>query len=205
VSPPASGAVRAILFDLDGVLLDSFDAWLAVVNDVAERFGAPGLDRTGLALVFGQGIEEDARTLYPGHGVAEIRAAYEEAMPRHVARMQVGVKSLSVLERLGARGIRRAVVTNTQASLAARILEATGLSARIDAFTAVDGRLREKPHPDLLVEALRQLAVDAGEAVMVGDSRYDAEAASAAQVRFQRYDLRTGDDLDAALAPWLDP
>ena len=115
--------IRTVLFDMDGVLVDSFEAWYAVVNHTAAHFGAPAIDRARLAAAFGQGPEDDAKTLYPGRTPAEIRAVYDEVMPGEVARVEVGPDSRRVLDDLGRRGVRRAVVTNTQVSLARRILE----------------------------------------------------------------------------------
>jgi HAD superfamily hydrolase (TIGR01509 family) len=191
--------LRAVLFDLDGVLVDSFEVWLAVVNEVALRFAAPPLTRAGLERIFGQGIEEDARTLYPGRSVPEIRAAYDAAMPRHVHLVQANPEAAPALDRLGARGIGRAIVTNTQDTLAPRILQAADLAARVDAVQGMGRGLREKPHPDLLLAALEVLGVPARDALMVGDTTYDEEAARAAGVRFVRYDVRSGASLLATL------
>jgi phosphoglycolate phosphatase-like HAD superfamily hydrolase len=196
--------LRAVLFDMDGVLVDSYEAWLAVVNHAARRFQAPAIDRARLALLFGQGPEEDARTLFPGNAASAIRAVYDEAMPREVGRIAVGEESHAVLDALADRGIRRAVVTNTQTSLARLILEATGLLGRLDAWAGVGPGLREKPAPDLLEAVLRELGVDRTEALLVGDSRYDEEAARALGMTFVHFDLRAGrGTLRGALSPHL--
>jgi HAD superfamily hydrolase (TIGR01509 family) len=197
-----SGALprlRAVLFDLDGVLVDSFETWLGIVNDAADRFGTPHLDRDHLARIFGQGIAEDARSLYPGHTMEEIRAAYEAAMPKYVDRMQVNPEAHAVLDDLRDRGIGRAVVTNTQDTLVTDILAVTGLSRRIDAVAAMAPGRREKPHPDLLLEALEALEVPISEAIMVGDTHYDEDAARAADVTYLHYELRSGASLSSAL------
>jgi phosphoglycolate phosphatase/AHBA synthesis associated protein len=196
--------VSAVLFDLDGVLVDSFEAWLATVNEVAVRFGGAPFPRERIRAIFGQGVEADAETLYPGHAPAEIRRAYDETLPRHVPAVAVNPEARSVLDRLGRRGVRRAIVTNTQQSLAERILEAKGLAAAVDVVSAMRAGVREKPHPDLLTTALASLRVPPGSALMVGDSRYDEEAAVAAGVRFLRYEISRGASLDAALRPHVD-
>lgn len=195
---------RAVLFDLDGVLVSSHDAWLAVVNEVAARFGAPRISRERLLEAFGQGPAADALTLYPGVDVRSIRAAYDEAMPRQLAHIRLGPETHDVLESLGARGLARAVVTNTQTSLAGLILDVTGIRTRVDTWVGVGGTIREKPAPDLLVAALSRLGLEPSDALMVGDSRYDREAAEALDVRFVHFDLLTGSGLAAALASALE-
>ena len=196
--PPAAPA--AVLFDLDGVLVDSFEVWFEVVNVARKRFGLSEVARARVAAIFGQGISDDLRNLYPGRTREEVLGAYDAAMPQAIGRMQVNPEARSVLQGLGSRGVRRAVVTNTQQSLATKVLAAVGLADAVDACIAVAPGLREKPAPDLLLCALEVLAVAPGRALMVGDTDYDAQAAQAAQVPFLRYELRAGTSLQVALS-----
>lgn len=200
---PTAGAFKAVLFDLDGVLVDSFEVWLAVVNDARVRFGFPPVTREGLAPIFGQGLSDDMRNLYPGRTRAEIVAAYDDAMPRSIGRMTLNPEAHPALDGLKARGLKRAVVTNTQASLAGIVLRTVGLEASLEACVAVAPPLREKPAPDLIVKALDLLGLSPHEALMVGDTDYDRQAAEAAGTPFLRYEIRKGTSLVAALARGL--
>lgn len=191
---------EAVLFDLDGVLVDSFEVWLAVVNAAAQRFGRPAVTREHLERIFGQGIEEDARDLYPGRSHDEIRAAYEAAMPTALPRMLRNPEAHAALRALARRGLKRAVVTNTQESLAGVVLRTTDLAGHVDACVALGGGLRGKPEPDLLLRALELTGASPGTALMVGDTDYDERAARAAGVRFLRYELRRGTSLTLALS-----
>lgn len=192
-------AYAALLFDLDGVLVDSFEVWLAVVNLARERFGLAPVTRAYVASIFGQGIHADLVNLYPGRTREEVVAAYDEAMPRCIDRMVLNPEAVAALRALGARGVKRAVVTNTQQSLAVRVLDVVGLAAHVDACVAVVPSLREKPAPDLLTHALARLGVAPGRALMVGDTDYDAQAAAAAGTAFLRYEIRRGTRLLDAL------
>lgn len=205
MSAPPRADVRAVLFDLDGVLVDSFEVWLAVVNAACERFGRPAVSRERLGEIFGQGIEDDARNLYPGRTAAEIRAAYDEALPRSLVHMRVNVEAAATLDALGRRRIRRAIVTNTQPSLADLVLRTVGLAQHVDAWVAPGPGLRGKPAPDMLTKALALTGAGPEQALMVGDTDYDERAAKAAGVRFLRYDLRSGLRLSVALAGVLTP
>lgn len=192
--------LAAVLFDLDGVLVDSFEVWAAVVNDARRRFGMPEVAREVVESIFGQGIEADVRNLYPGRTREEVQRAYAEAMPAHVSRMLVNPEARAALAALRQRGCRRAVVTNTQENLAGRVVALAGLDGELDAIVAVVPGLREKPAPDLLLEALGRLRVEPGQALMVGDTDYDEQAALAAGTRFLRYEIRRGTRLLDALA-----
>jgi HAD superfamily hydrolase (TIGR01509 family) len=198
--PRADGAVRAVLFDMDGVLVDSFEVWLGVVNATARRFGHPEVTRERLLAIFGQGIADDMRNLYPGRSRDEILAAYDEAMPGCLARITVNPEAADSLALLRTHGVRRAVVTNSQTSIAGSVLRLVGLEAHLDTWTGVSGGLKEKPAPDLLLHALRVLGTKPQDALMVGDTDYDEEAAKAAGTRFLRYEIRKGTSLKAALA-----
>jgi HAD superfamily hydrolase (TIGR01509 family) len=196
-------AVRAVLFDLDGVLIDSFGAWVEAVNAVALRFGRGPYSVDHVRRIWGQGTQADVENLYPGRTVAEVQRAYDEAFPAHVAAIAVNPNAAPVLRRLRERGLSTAIVTNTQASLAESIVRAKGLRDLVHALSAVRSGVREKPAPDLLLTALEALRVPPSAARMVGDTRYDAEAAAAAGVAFVRYDFSRGEDLTEALAPLL--
>ncbi len=191
--------MRAVLFDMDGVLVDSFATWLAVLHEVAAELGTPPVSEEQLRLAFGQGVDEDTRTFFPGTTPDQLRTLYDACFPQHVDRMVANPKALGVLRDLGARGIGRAVVTNTQTSLTEQILAGCGLRAEVDLISAAEPGVPEKPEPDMLLRACTALGVAPSEALMVGDTEYDELAARAAGTPFLHYDLRQGEDLEAAI------
>ena len=195
----ASRPVRAVLFDLDGVLIDSYEAWFVVVNEAARELKSPPVSRERFHAIFGQGIAADLKNLYPGRTREEVEPAYVRSMTRRASSIHVNPEALAVLASLRTRGIARACVTNTQAGLARAILDAARLADRFDDVQGVRAGVREKPAPDLLLAALETLAVLPEDALMVGDSRYDEASAGAAHVPFLHYDLKHDGSLAAAL------
>lgn len=193
------GPVRAVLFDLDGVLIDSYEAWFHVVTEAAVELSAAHVSREKFASLFGQGISADLKDLYPGRTREEVEGAYVRAMARQTSTIRVNSEAVALLADLGRRGVRRACVTNTQIGLARTILEASGLASGFDDVQGVRVGIREKPAPDLLVAALEALRVAPSDALMVGDSRYDEMGAAAAEVPFLHYDLKSGASLGAAI------
>lgn len=190
---------RAVLFDMDGVLVDSFTMWLHAMNDVAAELGHPPIEPAAFEAAFGQGVEDDLRTFYQGSTRVEVEAAQARALPRHAHRLQANPAAREVLVWLAERGLARAVVTNTQHDAVDGLLAHAGLAGAFDVVIGVSATVRGKPAPDLLLRACDALAVDPADALMVGDTSYDRGAAEAARTAYVHYELRRGDDLAATL------
>ncbi len=199
-----TGPVRAVLFDLDGVLIDSYEAWFHVVNATVAELGKPAVSRDRFRSIWGQGISADLKNLYPGCTREQVEAVYVRAMGLQTGSIRVNPEARTVLDELRRRGIRRACVTNTQLGLARAVLTASGLADGFDDVQGVRVGIREKPEPDLLLAAMAALGVTAESSLMVGDSRYDEEGAAAARVRFLHYDLKSGSSLSSAIASAMD-
>ena len=174
--------LRAILFDMDGVLVSSREAWFRTLVVVAERRGHGTIDRAAFDDSFGQGLAADVDRFFPGLPPAELAFEYDRTFPEMIDHVVAMAGALDVTLALRTRGLATAVVTNTPTSLARTILARVGLDAG-PCFGATAG-LAEKPAPDLVLAACDSLAVPAAEALLVGDSRYDREAARAAGARF---------------------
>jgi phosphoglycolate phosphatase len=173
--------VKAVLFDLDGVLIDSGPAWHRVIGRGRREWGYPPIDRETFGKTFGQGVEADRRQFFPRETVERIAAHYQRAFAEEIAAVALCDGAIDVLVELGRRGLLRAVVTNTPVDLARRLLAQKGLLSHLDAWAAA-GEAREKPAPDLVRLALVRLGVAADQAIYVGDSQSDRLAARAAGV-----------------------
>ena len=174
----------AVLFDMDGVLIRSEEAWLRVLEDAGRHFRGSPVTREEFTPTFGQGTAEDVRVFGLRCTPAELDAFYVEHLPAHVGEVWVNPDARELLEALAARGLRRAVVTNTVSVLARSLLEAARLLDSFEVLACADLVAHSKPAPDVVLYALGRLGVPPGEALMVGDSRFDRGAAQAAGVRF---------------------
>jgi len=175
---------RAVLFDMDGVLVRSEEAWFRVLEEAGRHFRGRPVTREEFAPTFGQGTAEDARVFGLGCTAAELDAFYLEHFLRFAGEVWVNPEARELLETLAARGLKRAVVTNSVLPLASAVLSAAHLVELFDVLACADLVARAKPEPDLVLYALRELDVPASAALMVGDSRFDRGAAGAAGVRF---------------------
>jgi HAD superfamily hydrolase (TIGR01509 family) len=190
---------RAVLFDLDGVLVDTYEAWLALVQTTARHFHAPQVTRRAFDATWGQSVEDDTRELVPGPTVAEVTAHYNAHFREHVGAIVVNPEARSTLLALRSRGIGTACVTNSPAPLAREILAAAGLGDTLDTVLAAGDVPQPKPAPDMVLAACRRLRAAPAEALLVGDSRFDEAAASAAGTRYLHYDVRRNESLAQAV------
>lgn len=196
--------IRAVLFDLDGVLVDTYEAWYDLVRATARHFGAPEVSRPAFDASWGQSVEDDARDLVPGPSARQVAEHYGRHFREHVERVRPDPEARRVLHGLRTRGLRSACVTNSPTSVAREILRAADLEALLDAVVGAGDAPRPKPAPDLVEVALRRLAVPAEATAMVGDSRFDEQAAEAAGVRYVHYDTRARNSLARTLAPIIE-
>lgn len=172
----------ALLFDLDGVLVETYQVWFALINAFARERGFPAISAEAMERAWGQGVDADARTFFAGTPVAELEEFYNRRFLDHLEELTVMPGAARVHRRLRVAGIATAVVTNTPAPLAKTLLERAG----VEPLVLVGGTdvPRPKPAPDIVLRACELLEVAVGEAALVGDSEFDRQAAAAAGSRF---------------------
>lgn len=174
--------ISAVLFDLDGVLVDSYEAWFQVLCAVARELGYPPIAREVFAAGWGQGIEADVQRFFPRHSVAELERRYDAAYPKQLAHLRFDPHGPAVLDALRARGVPSALVTNTPAPLARAIVARGALV--LGAVVGGTDVARAKPAPDIVLCACERVGVAPAEALVVGDTEFDRAAASAAGAAF---------------------
>jgi len=190
-----------VLFDLDGVLVNSFEAWWQLLNATARHLGYPPIEREQFQAVYGQPTEEDVRAFFPGQSVERVEGYYSAHFAEYSRYVQPMATAAEVVSALRQRGFRTAVITNTPSGLAREILSRAGITP--DAVVGGDDVAKAKPAPDMVVLACHQLGIAPSEAVVVGDSRYDEQAAAAAGAPFVGLGLTAPQSVDS-LAGLLD-
>lgn len=173
-----------VLFDLDGVLLRSEEVWFRLVEEAGRRYRGTPVTRKEFNPTFGQGTAADVVGFRFTCSPAQLDRFYAENFHRYTGEVWVDPEAKPVLQALAERGLRRAVVTNTTTVLAQSLLGRAGLQELVEVLSCADQVSRAKPAPDVVHHALRGLGLEAHQAWMVGDSRYDRSAAEAAGVRF---------------------
>lgn len=194
--------MKAVLFDLDGVLVDSREVWFQVMRAAAAHFGHPDISRGDFDDTFGQGVDADIRNFMPGTAYADLDRYYDEHFMDHAEHFRSDPGGPAVLRGLRAAGVATAVVTNTSTPLATDVLARVGLEP--DTLIGSSDVKNAKPEPDMVLLGLERLGVAAGDAVMVGDSQYDRDSARAAGVHFLGYNGIEGDETLESLEELLE-
>ncbi|MHC4993406.1 MAG: HAD family hydrolase, partial [Planctomycetota bacterium] len=175
-----------------GVLVDSYAAWNAVVNELRTIFDLPHLTPQEFDAGWGQGLDADLKTWFRGRTREEVARLYDERFVHHLQAITTMPGARELLDALVAEDLRLACVTNTRDYLARQILEDHELAGFFEVVLGGDQVPRPKPAPDLLLAALRALDCPASDAFFVGDTGNDAAAASAAGVRLIGFRQKAG-------------
>lgn len=179
---------RAILFDLDGVLIDSYHLWFHLLNRTAADFGYPEISLAQFHPTWGQGIEADIRDFFPGMTVERLIRFFKDhyaSYTEHLVALAGGAEALRTVRHLPTGGSRKlGCITNSQTSIATLALERVGLLKYFDEVLGADDAGCSKPEPGGVLMLCQRLEVAPTEALMIGDSRFDAMAAHAAGVSF---------------------
>ncbi len=178
---------RALLFDVDGTLLDS--------NDAHARAWVAALAETGYAVPFervrpliGMGGDKLLPELVPGAsddtepGKTILRRRLEIFKQRELPGIRPTGGARELLEAVRARGWSVVVATSAKQAELDDLLARGDLGPLVDVASTSDDAQESKPDPDIIDAALRKAKVAARDAVMIGDTKYDVEAAHKARV-----------------------
>jgi len=203
--------MQAILFDLDGTLIDTAPEIAAALNLALQRAGLKpasadqvrGWIGDGTRALLGKAMraagvaeaEIDARvqSMWPG-----FEFDYAQGCGEH-SRVYPGVRR--TLERLTGAGLQVGLVTNKEAEFAHRLLVRHDLNACFDLMVCGDTLPVRKPDPAMLTHALQALQCTPEEALFVGDSAVDVRTARAAGVAVWAVKHGYGGPLRGADAP----
>jgi pyrophosphatase PpaX len=187
-----NGSPAAVLFDLDGTLIDTTDLILASCRHTFDRHLKAGCPpRAALIATFGRSLPESLLELAVAEGAPDAPAFAEEMLATYRAHNDAHHDALirpfpgvpAMLRSLRRSGLRLGVVTSKREGSARRGLARFALERYFDIGVFHDDTVRHKPHPAPLVEAARRLDLPAREVLYVGDSVHDVAAGAAAGMR----------------------
>lgn len=177
--------VDAVLFDLDGTLLDTAPDLARAVNRQRRERRLEPVPLARLRPAVSQGARGMLRVAFGlAPGDENYEAMREEFLAYYLADLCVETRFFAgmefVLRTLEARGIAWGVVTNKLHRFTMPLLERMSLHERAACIVSGDTAARAKPHPDPLLEASRRIDVAPQRCLYVGDDERDVQAALAA-------------------------
>ena len=195
--------IAAVIFDLDGVLVDSEHVWDDVREQLAYERGGRWHDRAQ-ADMMGMSSVEWSRYMHDVIGLSESPAEInDEVVARMLARYRDGLPlidgAVAAVERL-AGDFRLAVASSSNPPLIAAVLAGARIASLFELTVSSEEVPRGKPAPDVYLEAARRLALEPDVCAAVEDSANGLRAAHAAGVRVVAIPNRRYPPSDDALA-----
>lgn len=180
--------IQAVLFDMDGTLLDTAKDFYAIIQSMRAEHGLPAFtDKSG----FRQHISRGALAMVAygfalEHDSSELESLRDEFLTRydvqHTQFTEPFAGVLDLLQHLDEAGIRWGVATNKPLRFAQPIMDSLHLSERSAVLLCPEHVENSKPAPDMLLLACEQLQLDPREVIYVGDDQRDIDAGRAANM-----------------------
>jgi len=187
VRPPPGGPARAVIFDLDGTLVDSEPNYYLADRELLGRRGITFTEADKARYVGGGNLDMmiDVRRRYGLPETAEALVEEKNAIYLALAEADTPVYPAMrrFLELARAEGLAVAVASGTSPRVLTRVLEVTGLAGAFPVVVSAEEVARGKPSPLIFEETARRLGVPATACVVVEDSRPGVEAALRAFMR----------------------
>jgi len=167
---------EAILFDLDGVLIDSVDAWLASLNIALDQFNHKMITRDNfIENYWGHDLHDTLNLIgVDQRAVGVCNSLYEKNL--NEVKLYPNVKS--TLKKLNS--YKKCVITNTPKDNTNNILIKFELNQYFNAVVTSDDVIRAKPDPEIVFKACKILDVEPKDVIIIGDTKSDIEAGKTA-------------------------
>jgi len=182
MSSPLTGKKLAV-FDLDGTLVDAYQAIHTTLNEILGALGYSLLSYDTVRRSVGHGAVTLFKNFLRPEDMDRALRAYREKHPRHIrsqARLMSGTREL--LAFLRARDLRIAAATNRIRSEALELVSSLSIAPFFDLVLAADDVREMKPHPEMLLTAMDRLGATPDATFFVGDMVIDLETARRAGV-----------------------
>ncbi len=192
-SNEARGAIRTVLFDLDGTLVDHYEAIHAACAHAMRELGLEPADYERVRQTVGGSIPVTMSRLVGAERAPEAVALFRKYFDRN---WREGLRPLrgatALLRTLHGRGIQLAVFTNKDGDSARRVCDHLGFTGFLERVMGAGDSPWRKPQPEYTQWALTQLQAQPEHSCLVGDSPWDIEAARTVGMRV--YAVPTGSD-----------
>jgi HAD superfamily hydrolase (TIGR01509 family) len=176
--------IKAILFDLDGLLVDSEPHSLASWEAILEERGVK-LDQSTIDSILGQRIDATARTLIDKYHLPDTAQALADAKTEYqITHLAGNVKPMpglfELLDEIERLGLKQAIASSGIRRYVEAVLRVNGLLDRFSFVITGDQVAHGKPAPDVFLAAARALNVEPSDCLVLEDAPNGVQAAKAA-------------------------
>ncbi len=175
--------IRAVLFDVDGTLLDTTEFIYGGFDHTLAAHGHALVERADYARVMGKPLDVCYAELAPGGDPALLCETHRTWQTDNLHLAAAYPDAIAVLRTLHGAGLRLAAITSRSRRTSVHTVEEAGLAQYLDLILSYEDVTAIKPDPAPLLLALERLAVPPAAAVMVGDTDADILAGRAAGTR----------------------
>ena len=176
-------SVHAVLFDVDGTLLDTFDFIYGAFEHAFEVHGVPPLSRDDISGLMGGPLEEVYATMAAEFDAKDLSETHRNFQANNLGLAKLFPSTAQVLEALKQRNIKLAAVTTRSKRTSVKSLEITGIAHYFDLVVSGEDVSRLKPDPEPIFRVLEHFGLMPSDAIMVGDTHADIEAGKNAGVK----------------------
>lgn len=167
---------KALLFDLDGVLINSVDSWWHSLNEAFQHYGhLPLTKQAFIQQYWGHDLKDILPNQNMDLGIATFCSTIYH---NYLHTITIYKDTIPTLQQLTT--IPKAIITNTPSTCTHPILDHFNLTSYFHTIVCSDDVTKAKPDPALIIEACHRLQLHPKETVMIGDTKSDIQAAKAA-------------------------
>lgn len=174
---------RAVLFDIDGTLLDAWNFVMDAVKYTTAFYQLPTPKEELLLAARGMPLLEFYQTVFPGKDAQMLSKTHNDFQKDGFEAHKLFPKAKMVLRDLKNRGFLLAAVSNRTRISLQTSLDLVGISQFFDLVLSAEDVKNPKPHKDHLLTALKHFKVNPKQAFMIGDTQFDILAGKSAGVK----------------------
>ena len=182
-----TGDIRAVLFDLDGVLVDSYNAWFQQFQGALRHFGYAPVSEKEFRKHWGRSTDHDVETFMPGRTTEEVKGYFFDHYHEYAKYLRLQPGARHILRLVKKLGPRIGCVTNSHRPIVNQTLAHFQLADYFETVVTADDVPEPKPAPAMIRYACRNLAVRTEQTLFLGDTPTDAQAAGRAGCVFVGY------------------
>lgn len=179
--PKKKTKLKAVLFDMDGVLLDSFETSYLIFNGLREKCKLKAMSREEyIKSVWGGFFTDNMKKYLKTNNVEDIETYHKKLILKYKNEVRLMPGAKKVLKAIKNKKIKIGLVTNTLREQTLNTLKYHKIEDYFDTIVTGSDVEKAKPHPDPILKACERLGVIPEETIYIGDTKFDYKAGKAA-------------------------